>query len=330
MLKANQFSILNMNQISAFLRVVETGSFSSAATELSLSRSAVSKLVGQLEEKVGVLLISRTTRRLTLTDAGATFHVRCSGIANELSSAVDEIRDNNNQLQGMLRIHSSLGVGQRVIAPLLLQFMKRYPRISIALSLGEVPVGNMVPGSDMMISLKHKTDPSAKSLCVDHLSEVKFLVCAAPDYLGRHGQPATVDDLKQHNCLIHEGHRAARQWRFRNADGSIKAIGIAGSFSTNSAVSLEMAVLEGVGVGRVPDYVARDHIQSGRLITLFDNVVAWGEVISVYTAIGQQTSRARALLSFLQEELNSKENLNTILIAAERPKRKVMHRERQT
>ncbi|HEY8578853.1 MAG TPA: LysR family transcriptional regulator, partial [Beijerinckiaceae bacterium] len=264
---------MNLNQIAAFLKVVETGSFTLAGSELSLSPSAVSKHVGQLEQRLGVRLLTRTTRRLALTDAGAAFHARCGHVVAELAAAAEEARGRDSQLKGSLRVHVTPGVGQRVIAPLILAFMKRYADVSVHLTIGEAQAGAVPRDADVLITISHRGDTRGKSVRVEHLREVTYLVCASQSYLERHGAPRGPEALKSHACLIHEAQRAPRLWRFRNANGTMTSVNVDGPFATNNSVALESAVLDGLGVGRVPDYVARAHLQAGRLVMLFDNLV---------------------------------------------------------
>jgi DNA-binding transcriptional LysR family regulator len=294
---------LNLNQIAAFLKVVETGSFTSAGTELALSASAVSKHVAQLEESLGVRLLTRTTRRLALTEAGTTYAERCGTVMSELDAAAEEARGRNTQLSGRLRVLATSGVGQRLIAPLTVGFMQRHETVSVDLTIGEVPTGMMPRNVDILVTISNRGDRRGKSVHCEHLHEVSYLVCASRGYLDKRGRPKRPEDLKEHNCLIHERQRAARLWRFQKANGAINTIKVDGMLATNNAVALEQAVVAGLGIGRVPDYVALEHIKKRSMVVVFDNLVAWGQVISAYSGARSQSSRTQAFVDYLKSEI---------------------------
>jgi DNA-binding transcriptional LysR family regulator len=293
----------NLNQVAAFLKVVELGSFTAAAGELGLSPSAVSKHVGRLEAHLGVQLLLRTTRRLTLTDVGSNYFDRCSAALKELHAAADDAMCQDSQLRGSLRVHAGPGVGQRLLVPAILKFMTLYPDISISLSVGDVPANMLASDVDVLVAMTHRGEVRGTSVKSTELVEVSYLVCASPAYIARFGRPRVPEDLKHHNCLVQETQRAPRDWRFLQKDRTSICVKINGSFATNHAVALEEAVLAGKGIGRIPDYVARRHAETRRLVVLFDNLLAWGQVVTAFFPSGRQSARVKAFVDFLKNDV---------------------------
>ena len=293
----------NLNQIAAFLKVVETGSFTAAAVQLGLSSSAVSKNIGQLEAGLGVRLLLRTTRSLTLTDAGSRFFERCNGAIRELRSAAEDVQSSEAQLRGPLRVHATPGVGQRLLVPVIISFMEAHPQISIILGIGSFNTLTVSTEMDVFVTVTHKGEMRGSRLKAVELADVRYLVCASPAYLKRNGRPRHPQDLTRHNCLVQESQRAPRDWRFVQSDGASIAVRIKGTLSTNNAIALEEAVLAGLGVGRIADYAARCHIDDGRLIVLFDTLVAWGQVVTAFFPSGLRSARANAFVDFTRSHM---------------------------
>ena len=293
----------NLNQVAAFLKVVEAGSFTAAAAELGLSPSAVSKNVGKLEAGLGVRLLVRTTRSLTLTDAGSLFFERCSVAIQEMRSAADDAQRREGQLRGPLRVQTTPGVGQRLLVPTVLDFMASHPEISISLTIGSVPAHALSTETDVFVTVTHRGETRGSSARSTELASVRYLVCASPAYISRYGSPQRPQDLVRHNCLVQETQRAPRDWRFLQPDGSITLVKVSGSLTTNDAVALERAVLAGRGIGRIADYAAVNHVSAGRLCVLFDNLIAWGQVVTAYFPSGRRSARLQVFMDFLARDL---------------------------
>jgi DNA-binding transcriptional LysR family regulator len=295
--------VANLNQVAVFLQVVETGSFTAAAQQLGLTPSAVSKNISQLEADLAVRLLVRTTRSLALTDAGTRFFERCKLAVTELRSATDEIQSSESQIRGPLRIHATPGVGQRLLVPVLLPFMKAHPDIRVSLEIGSASTATVSTDVDVFITVTHKGEMRGSRFRSAELADVRYLVCASPTYIDTYGMPASPHDLAQHNCLIQESQRAPRDWRFAQEDNSVTSVRVKGSLATNNAVALEDGVLAGLGVGRIADYAARQHIRDGKLVVLFNNLVAWGQVVTAFFPSGLQSARLQAFIEHLKREI---------------------------
>jgi DNA-binding transcriptional LysR family regulator len=292
-----------IKQIAAFLKVAELKSFTTAAEELQMSASAVSKYVSQLESSLGVKLLARTTRRIELTNVGQTYFTRCEAAFKELRAASDEAAYQDNQLRGPVRVHTSPGIGQRVLVPALIKFMKLYPEIALSLTMGGTPHALLGGDIDLLVNVSRRGESRGGSVHCTELVENSLLVCAAPEYLNKHGRPSTPEDLRRHNCLVQTSQRHGADWHFRQSDETSATIRVSGSFTTDSASALEEAMLAGQGIGRISTYIAGRYVRDNQLVVLFDNVISGGDVISAFYPGARCSARVTALIAFLKEEI---------------------------
>lgn len=287
----------NLNDILVFVRVVEKGSFSTAARDLGLSAAAVSRHINQLEGSLGVQLLKRSTRHLTVTDAGADFYKRCSQLVLGLEEARNAAIGYNTELKGALRIHATLGVGQRLVAPAVHEFLTAYPELSVDLTIGTQPVNLLEHGLDVVIRSAMLSD---SSLSCRELGPVRYSICAAKSYLDKHGTPSEPKDLPRFNCLIHTGQPAPNEWRFQTPEGK-ETVVVSGSLRTNNGVALYEAVRGGLGIGRLPDYAASEEVKAGHLTMLFSDVTGWGRSIKAfYPRSPHQPAKVKAFLDFME------------------------------
>lgn len=193
-----------------FRRVVERGSFSAAAADLDLSNGAVSKHIGQLEGHLGARLLNRTTRRLSLTEAGRTYYERCVRLLDDLDEAERAVRQLHAAPRGRLKISAPMSFGILHLAPALPEFGLRYPEVEVDVVLNDRFVDLIDEGYD--VALRIITDLPDSTLVARRFTLVRRVVCAAPAYLERHGVPVTPDDLKRHHCLIYS--LTGDDWRF--------------------------------------------------------------------------------------------------------------------
>ncbi len=284
----------------AFAKVVETGSFSSAARALDLSTSTVSKWVSALEEELGVRLLHRTTRQLQLTDAGREFSARCNEILAASQEAVREVMAwQKERLSGTLRIFAPTALGRLYLAPALAGFLAHHRDLRLDLVYGDRPVDLVAERIDAAISVA-PLDPS--TLRVVKLGEVQRILCAAPSYLEAHGEPLSPEDLAKHRCLVFSGPGAAAAWRLLGPGGSTLTVKVDAAVQANSPDALVRLLLEGVGVGVPPVLGVMDALKEGRVRRVLP---AWtGEPMPirlVYPAHAREDPRVRAFASFLAE-----------------------------
>jgi DNA-binding transcriptional LysR family regulator len=286
----------NLSDIVVFVRVVEQQSFTAAARDLNLSPTAVSRHISHLEEALGIQLIKRSTRRLVLTDVALDFYEQCARILRELEKARSMASAHNAEIKGRLRVHATLGLGQRLVAPAVREFLSHYPELNIDLTIGPHAVNVIEEGFDVVIRSAQIND---SSLALRELSPVRYAVCATPGFLARFGKPAEPRDLKNYNCLIHAGQTRANEWRFEEGGESYSVI-VGGNLRTNNGIALYEAVMGGLGIARLPDYAVSDDLRAGVLTPLFHNVVGWGRSIKAFYPRGaHQPLRVRVFLDFL-------------------------------
>lgn len=284
-----------------FVRVVQDGSLSSAARHLGTSTTSVSRLIGALEDSLGARLLNRTSRKLTLTEAGETYFQH----AEQILAQFDEVHQRVAQLQssprGMLRIHSRILVGQMFIVPALNDFLLQYPDIKADLMLSNGSVDLVERNIDVDIRIG-KLDDS--SLVARRLALAERVVCAAPAYLARHAPLVTPQDLTAHNCLTYRLNMGSVQWHFMNRDHATVTVPVQGSLQTDYGPALRTAALAGLGVVLMPDWSVRDDLASGRLVRLFaDHRVSFLEfdngVYAVYQRNRHMSAKVRLFVDHL-------------------------------
>lgn len=256
-----------MRQVDDFLvfsQVVESESFSKAAKQLGRSKAAVSKQVSRLEDRLGVRLLNRTTRRLSLTEAGAALHERAMRIAAEVEAAESAVTRLQREPRGTLRVSAPMSFGVLHLAPTLAAFMRRYPQIAVDLSLADRFVDLIDEGFDIAIRIGDLADTSliARRLAPNHR-----LVCASPAYLAANVPPRAPADLSRHNCLCYSYLATDDEWRFIGPEGPV-AVKVRGNLRANNGDALRAAMLDGLGIGLAPTFIVGDDVKAGRLTVL--------------------------------------------------------------
>jgi DNA-binding transcriptional LysR family regulator len=252
--------------MTAFVQVVEAGGFSAAARVLGLTPSAVSRLIGRLEDRLGVRLLHRTTRRVSLTHEGVAYYQRSARILAEIEEAEAAISALHAEPRGVLTVSAATAFADCQIAPLLPEFLDRYPKMRIALSVTDRVVDLIEEGIDVAVRFNVRSEPS---LIARLLAEDRRVICAAPAYLDRHGVPETPEDLLAHNCLGWIGSRQAilNDWPFVAADGAC-TLRVAGNTTVNAGETLYALILAGLGIGRLAECRVGADIRDGRLVPL--------------------------------------------------------------
>ncbi|HTI86884.1 MAG TPA: LysR family transcriptional regulator [Alphaproteobacteria bacterium] len=292
----------NLNDIAIFARVVEKKSFSTAARELGLSTSLVSKRIRALEEELKTQLLKRSTHFLSLTEAGATFYERCSSALELLDGAGDEI-DRSGGLRGTVRIFAALGFGEHVLWKIASEFSAQYPEVSVRLEIGDRSTNVLEKGVDVAIRSANLPDTSLE---YRELGALRYHICAAPRYLEREGVPESPEDLRRYNCLIHTAHKPADRWRFAGPQGSL-TVRVAGNFLSNSGIAIHGACVDGLGIARLPEYVVRDAVKSGRLQILFPGRLRFERNLKAfYSRTRHLPLKVSKLLDFLESRLAGK------------------------
>lgn len=249
--------------IDEFVQVVESGGFTAAARALGVSKAHISKQVRQLEDRLGIRLLHRTTRRQALTEAGEQFYQRCTqliGELDELSAALGEAQEIPS---GRLRISVAGAFAERYLAPACAEFMTRYPRVQIELVFDNRIVDLIEEGFDLAIRYG---ELKQSDLVARRIAPRRLHVCASPAYLERHGVPTRPDQLRSHSCLV----GSSDYWIFRGADGA-QRLRISGNWSSNNGIALLAAARAGLGLAQLPDFYVEDDLQAGRLRTVLQD-----------------------------------------------------------
>ncbi|PKO37826.1 MAG: LysR family transcriptional regulator [Betaproteobacteria bacterium HGW-Betaproteobacteria-6] len=279
-----------------FVAVAECGNFSRAAERLRLSSSHVSRQVALLEERLQARLLYRTTRRVSLTEAGQTFLTRCQRLIEERDEAFLTIGDLHSAPTGLLRMTAAVAYGERFIVPLVNEFMAGYPALKVEIELTNRTLDMVHEGFDLAIRLGRLSE---SSLVATRLAPRAMYLCAAPAYLEKYGRPHTLSELGQHNCLIgtsdiwgfqHEG----REYQFRPS----------GNWRCNSGQAVLDAALHGFGLCQLPDYYVLEPLRRGELVSLLDinqppNTAVW----AVYPQRRYSLPKVRLLVDALKAGL---------------------------
>lgn len=283
-----------------FVRVVSLGSFSAAARSLGLSQTMVTKHIAALEERLGVTLLHRTTRRLRLTEAGERYRQSSERILAEIEEAETLAVADRVEPRGTLRLNVPLAFGMREIAPILPRFAARHPALTIDLGLADRVVDLLEERWDLAIRVGRMND---SSLVARKLAPLRLMVCAAPSYLKEHGTPKTVDDLRHHSCLGYTLSMAvsADRWLF-GTDGKM-SVPISGRMRADNGDALRLAALDGLGLIYQPTFLLADDLRAGRLraVNLDQPPIAFDGVFAVYPAERHPPAKVRACVDFLVE-----------------------------
>ena len=290
-----------------FVVVAEKKSFTLAAIKLHTNKSVVSKRMQRLESDLGVQLLHRSTRNLSLTEAGEKLYSHGLRIREEISQAKISINENADIPSGTVRVHSSLSFGHLHLVPAIADFLLEYPRINIEIMLGSQDE-NIVESS---VDLAIRMGPLADSgLIAQKLTTRPMRVCASPDYLKQHGKPKTPQDLTQHNCLINNRTLSDAEWEFKTDEGK-KLVRVNGNFASSSRQVLETAAVAGIGIVKLPGYMMTHHIKKKKLIPLLDEYS--GNQIDIF-AVYHQTEflplKVRVLVDFLKDRFRNESYWN--------------------
>lgn len=250
-----------LTSLEVFGRVVETGGFSAAGRKLNMSTTMVANHINALEEELGVLLLHRTTRKVTLTETGRFYHERSSAILADLLEANEAAAQLSSRPQGKLRIYINTSMVQ-FVAPIVEEFMATYSQVSVEIEIGERMVDMAQEGYDLAIRM---VLPET-NLITRKLASWRHVLVCAPDYIARLGQPRVLADLAQHNCMQYAHYAYGDTWRFLNRKGVVEDVRITGGFTSNSADLLRDLAIRGCGLFFAPSVLIMHDIEAGRLM----------------------------------------------------------------
>ncbi len=292
----------DLNLMIIFAQVVNEQSFSGAARKLGVSRSSISKAVAKLESALGASLLNRSTRHLSLTEVGTTFFDYCTRISNEADEAHQMIDSLNAQPRGVLKVAVSVAFGTLHIAPAIGEFMRRYPELSIDLTVTDRVVDLAEEGYDVVITV---TQDLPQALVARRLAPIRRKLCATPEYFEEFGTPLLPQDLATHNCLdyIHSGDKGL--WRFNGPGGDV-AVPVSGRLRINDDEALSQVVLGGFGLALIPTFIIGKDIQAKRLKSVLSEYIPmYQHVYALYLPKRNLPLKIRVLIDFLIERFGA-------------------------
>lgn len=290
----------SIDDIQVFSRVVQCGSFTAAGDSLTISKGAVSKAVTRLESDLGIRLLHRTTRRLSLTDAGERFHARTKPVLEALTEAIREAREQGSRPRGHLRVSAPAFFGAGILSHLVGVFHQRYPEITLELRYTNRFVDLVAERFDAAIRIAAPTD---SSLVMRSLGTIPMVFCASPSYLEQHGRPAQALQLSAHQCLIYTGSPRPYEWPVGGLQGNAHRVAVNGPLISNDDETLRQAAMDGVGIVRMPKLFLEDAISDGRLIQLWPDNCAPSVTLAVVFPSGRELpAKVRAWIDFLVDQ----------------------------
>lgn len=285
-----------------FVAVVDCGSFAAAAAKLQTSRAMTSKQVQNLEEHLGTRLLNRTTRKLSLTETGRTFHQRSVQILADVEEAEQAADQAGSVPRGVLKVTIPLSYGQHVLAPVIAEYSQNYPMVSLDIALSDRKVDIVEEGFDLAIRIGTLAQ---SDLIARKVGRVRSLVCAAPAYLARHGTPASPAELSGHACLGYTLSWGGAEWRMQGPGGAV-AVPVAGPVKADNGDFLRLAGVSGAGLLLQPHFIVADDLKAGRLVQVLPE---WHSeelgVYAVYPSRKLLSAKVRTFVDFLATRLAS-------------------------
>ncbi|MEJ2590595.1 MAG: LysR family transcriptional regulator [Candidatus Thiodiazotropha sp.] len=293
-----------LDSLESFVAVVEAGQFSTAAERLGIGKSVVSRRVSELEEHLGARLLQRTTRRLSLTDAGREFYPRALQLLEDLAEAEQSVSSGQQAVRGRIRLATPLTFGLLHLAPLLNRFLERHPGVTLDLDMDDAQVNLIQEGIDLALRIGRMEDSSLIAL---PLATIRGLIVASPDYLARHGTPNTAQDLAGHRGLCYSNMPEPQKWRLTDRDGKTTTITMEMRLQTNNGDMLLEAAASGLGICISPTFIAYRSIREGRVVPILrDYSMLDATAYVVYPSRRFVPTRVRALVEFLQQQFGDR------------------------
>ncbi|WP_394834284.1 LysR family transcriptional regulator [Pendulispora rubella] len=282
--------------LALFARVVHHRSFSAAAAEAGLAKSVVSRRVARLEKALGVRLLRRSTRTLSVTDEGLRVYEHAAALVAAATAATQSIGQSTKRVQGVLRVNAPVTFAQMHLADAVAAFLAAYPEVELHLSTDNRTVDVVEDGFDVVVRIGQLRD---SDLYARKLASDRLVVCGSPEYLARAGEPTSPDELLQHNCLHYDVVARTAEWRFRGPRGAV-VVPVRGNFVTTDGTVLCRAARAGLGLAVAPSFMIAHDLAGGRLRTVLDDWPA--SPVGIHALVAHRTGlppRVRAFIDFL-------------------------------
>ncbi|WP_008311711.1 LysR family transcriptional regulator [Leptolyngbya sp. PCC 6406] len=297
---------MELSVLQTFVDVVKQGSFAAVARERNVDPSSVSRAITGLEKELGIRLLQRTTRQLSLTEAGVTYFQRIEPLVKEMQQAIDVAVDISGQPKGTLRVTASVAFGLKSIVPLLPNFRLIYPDLVIDLVLTDTNVDLFAEHIDLAIRLGLLAD---STLIVQQLLQTRYSVCASPQYLKQSGYPQCPSDITNHNCLLFPLAGFRSKWKFRDIEQNESEILVQGDTIISNAIALQQCAITGMGLALLPHWLIDDDLRNGKLVNVFPSYDVTATEFStaawlVYPSRAYVPLKVRVFIDFLKQAIS--------------------------
>lgn len=287
-----------LDELEAFVKVVEVESFSEAGRQLGISKSYVSKQLSKLEDRLGARLLNRTTRQLTLTEVGAMFYERCVEVLEGLEEAELAVSQLQGTPKGVLRLSLPMSFGVRYLSPVVAEFMSKYSDLAVEISFSDRTVNIIDEGFDLAVRIGTLKD---SSLIARKIANTRGYVVASPEFLERHGEPSHPSELKDIPCLRYTYQSNGSNWRF-DLDGEEVSVKVDGPMTVNNGDAIMEAARQGVGCAVLPDFFIHEYLKSGELKSILSEWNCSGNGIwAIYPHNRHLSAKVRLFVDFLAE-----------------------------
>jgi DNA-binding transcriptional LysR family regulator len=305
------FVMDRITSLATFVKVVDSGGFAAAARALDVSPSSVTVHVRTIEERLGVRLLNRSTRKISLTEVGQAYYQRCVQILADLDDADHVALAMQSKPRGSLRLNASIAIPS-LIAPVIAEFVALYPEASIDMTMTDRMVDIVEEGFDLAIRNIPVAD---SSLIVRKVAPYRFVICAAPEYLARRGTPQGPEDLPKHNCLIYAQSPWRNEWPLSGPDGEAR-VAVSGNMRSNSAIALCSAALHGQGLLLTASFIVAEHIKAGRLVPVMcDHLRGEYSIDAIYPHRHHVSAKVRTFIDMLAKHFRN----NPVWIDTDQP-----------
>ncbi|HTE15297.1 MAG TPA: LysR family transcriptional regulator [Burkholderiales bacterium] len=290
-----------LNDIEAFVLVLETGSISAAALRLGLAKSVVSKRITGLEAGLGAQLLHRSTRGTTPTDRGEEFYRRAREFMHQLDGAVEAMAESDEQLTGQIRIAAPMSFGTMYLGPMLFDFTNRHPKLELSIELDDRKIDMEAAGFDLAIRIVQLKD---STLIARKLAVSRRVACCSPAYAKKNGLPKSLDDLANHHCIGYTFVPSGQLWQFEGKRSSeeMRSVVVHSQLVLNNGEAMRDAASAGMGICLIPSFIAADALKEGRLINaLPDETPTADTIYAIYPRLRQQSAKVRVIVEHLSK-----------------------------
>jgi DNA-binding transcriptional LysR family regulator len=292
-----------LESMRAFTHVVNYGSFAAAARHMGMSRSAVNKMVINLESSLGVQLLHRSTRKVTITETGKGFYERCLNILSDVEEAELAVSSLNEEPRGKFKLNAPMSFGKLYLAGAIADFMLKYPELQVQLTLDDRFVDPIDEGYDLVVRIAETVESA--SLIVHKLTTIKRFLCASSSYLKTFGSPKNPQELEQHSCLHYGDLTSGNHWKLRDKNGEY-LVNIKGVLCSNNGEVLAQAVRKGLGIALLPNFIISQDLQAGKLKVILPEYEATELTLSIIYPVNRHLStKVKLFTEFLKNRVNN-------------------------